>query len=156
MGLLTVARAATASFGDAARPSERLQDPVHAAKASCCHIGVLEALCADLHSTLQAVEDGGESLLMQPLLTGLPPALRGLCMPPAEASPAAKGRKSRAAAEAEAQPDHIEATPAQHDGCDAPDTFEAPGDMPDAPMGECHLGPALQADVKLSLQPSAS
>ncbi|CAK0784792.1 hypothetical protein CVIRNUC_007996 [Coccomyxa viridis] len=83
-----------------------------------------------------AVEDGGESLLMQPLLTGLPPALRGLCMPPAEASPAAKGRKSRAAAEAEAQPDHIEATPAQHDGCDAPDTFEAPGDMPDAPMDD--------------------
>ena len=108
---------------------------------------------------LQASEDAGDSLLMQPLLTGLPPALRGLCIPPAEASPAAKGRKARAAAEAEAQQDHIEATPAQHDGFDAPD---APGDMPDAPMGECHLESHFTSSLRsilpqaqLSLQPMA-
>ena len=94
------------------------------------------ALSADLRSLLQANEDAGESLLMQPLLTGLPPALRGLCIPPAAASPAAEGRKPRAAAEAEAEEDHIDATPAQHDAHDA---FDASGDMPDLPMGECHF-----------------
>ena len=88
-------------------------------------------------------------------------------MPRAEASPAAKGRKARAAAEAEAQQDHIEATPAQHGGFDAPDTIDGPGDMPDAPMGECHLGsqfasnlrsilPQAQHCFRLSLQPMAS
>ena len=126
---------------------------MRAARAACCHTGDSGAVSTDVHSMLQANEDGGESLLMQPLLTGLPPALRGLCIPPAEASPAAKGRKARAAAEAEAQQDHIEATPAEHDGFDAPD---APGDMPDAPMGECHLRASSASQCKLSLQPSAS
>ena len=125
------------------------------------------AISTDVNSMLQANEDAGESLLMQPMLTGLPPALRGLCIPPAEASPAAKGRKARAAAGAEAQQDHIEATPAQHDGFDAPDAFNGPGDMPDAPTGECHLGsnftsnlrsilPQAQHCFQLSLQSIAS
>lgn len=73
---------------------------------------------------------------MQPLLAGLPPALRGLCMVPAEpanASPAkSRGRKSWTAEQDEAAEDHFEAAaPDQL----FPDAEDAPGDTQDLPMG---------------------
>ena len=82
------------------------------------------------------VGDGGSSLLMQPLLTGLPHALHNLCMPHPEAALASpskgKARKSKAPAEEEAEEDQIEATAPEQDHYDAPD---APADMHDFPMG---------------------
>lgn len=80
--------------------------------------------------------DTGHSLLMQPLLTSLPPALHDLCMPHPEAALASssrgKARKSKAPAQEEAEEDHIEATAPEQDHYDAPD---APADMHDFPMG---------------------
>ena len=85
--------------------------------------------------TVQA-EDAGDSLLMRPLLAGLPLALHDLCMPPAEialASPSkSKARKSKAPAQEEAEEDQIEATAPEQDHYDAPD---APADVHDFPMG---------------------
>ena len=85
---------------------------------------------------LQAGDDAVDSLLMQPLLTGFPPALHNLCMPPAEAALASpsKGnaRKSKAPAPEEAEEDQIEATAPEQDHYDAPD---APADMHDTPIG---------------------
>ena len=85
---------------------------------------------------LQAGDDAGDSLLMQPLLSGLPPALHDLCMPPAEAALASpsksKARKSKATAAAEPEEDRIEATAPEQDHYDVP---HARADMQDIPMG---------------------
>ena len=85
---------------------------------------------------LQITEEAGDCVLMQPLLAGLPPALRALCMVPAEpayASPAkSRGHKSKAAEQEEAAEDHYEAAAPDQLFHDAGD---APGDMRDLPMG---------------------
>ncbi len=82
-------------------------------------------------------DDAVDSLLMLPLLSGLPPALHDLCMPPAEAALASpsksKARKSKAPAQEEAEEDQIEATAPEQDHYDAPD---APAEMHELPMGK--------------------
>ena len=109
---------------------------------------------------LQTTEEAGDSLLMQPLLAGLPPVLRGLCMVPAEpanASPAkSRGRKSWAAEQDEAAEDHFEAAaPDQL----FPDAEDAPGDMQDLPMGALmnrgHRSSCTTASLSSNLQEHA-
>ncbi len=112
--------------------------------ASCMHHVVMELLFQRNYYRQQQhysrhdvqADDAGDSLLMHPLLAGLPPALHDLCMPAAEValvSPSkSKARKSKAPAQEEAEEDQIEATAPEQDHFDAP---EAPADMHDLPMG---------------------